>query len=63
MCLLVCFVSLHLLLHNILKTVFLFQPWEESLEQGLPNGKVLLLQNFDPLATSADVRVSERNTV
>ena len=60
---------IHCFSHMILKLMCIFvydqyvflQQWEDRLEQGIRFGKVLLLQNFDPQVTSADVQVSEKS--
>ncbi|MCO5551787.1 hypothetical protein L7F22_005289 [Adiantum nelumboides] len=41
------------------RKIFKELPWEENLQRGIPQGKVLRLQNIDPLLTSADIRVSD----
>lgn len=38
------------------RKIFKELSWEEHLNQGLPSGRVILVQNFDILVTSADVR-------
>ncbi|KAI5067327.1 hypothetical protein GOP47_0017855 [Adiantum capillus-veneris] len=38
------------------RKIFRELPWEESLQRGIPQGRVLHLHNIDPLVTSADMR-------